>query len=236
MRTAALLSLTLLATPALAYEGGPVADGGRIDGVVSFGGKAPAPKMLPITRDQDVCGKAPRASRELMVSPTGGLQHAVVWIEGIARGKATPAKPVVTLNNTGCAFEPHVQGALAGATINVKNSDDVLHNTHARQGSDHLTVFNVGLPVQGQVSRQRLRGPGLITVGCDAGHTWMRSYIYVFDHPYFTVTDAAGKFTLGDVPPGTYKLGIWHETLGTRTVDVTVKPKATATVKATLGK
>jgi hypothetical protein len=43
----------------------------------------------------------------------------------------------------------------------------------------------------------------------------MATYICVMEHPYFAVTDAAGKFTLPTLPAGTYTLGIWHEGLQT---------------------
>ena len=46
---------------------------------------------------------------------------------------------------------------------------------------------------------------------CDAGHTWMNGWIYVFDHPYYAVTDEAGTFTIKDVPAGEHTLELWHE-------------------------
>jgi hypothetical protein len=70
----------------------------------------------------------------------------------------------------------------------------------------------------------------------------MNGYLAGFDHPYFAVTDAEGKFEISGVPPGTYNLVAWHEgykiekMLSSRPVydephiiqvDVDVKPKAT---------
>ncbi|HEX9112813.1 MAG TPA: carboxypeptidase-like regulatory domain-containing protein, partial [Nitrospirota bacterium] len=45
-------------------------------------------------------------------------------------------------------------------------------------------------------------------------HPWQRAYVYIFDHPYATITDEEGKFVLKDVPPGTYAIRVWHEALG----------------------
>ena len=53
----------------------------------------------------------------------------------------------------------------------------------------------------------------------------------VTDHPYYAVTEANGSFTLTDVPPGTYTLRVWHETLGNTTQPVNVKANAETTAR-----
>jgi hypothetical protein len=65
------------------------------------------------------------------------------------------------------------------------------------------------------------RFPEKVKVKCDM-HDWMGAWIAVVDHPYNAVTDEAGSFVLENVPPGTYTLEIWHETLGSDTQSVTV--------------
>ncbi|MBM2837255.1 MAG: hypothetical protein HW409_1444, partial [candidate division NC10 bacterium] len=50
------------------------------------------------------------------------------------------------------------------------------------------------------------------------------------EHPYAVVTGSDGNFELSDVPACSYKLTVWHEALGEKTVDVTVgagKPTTT---------
>ena len=54
-----------------------------------------------------------------------------------------------------------------------------------------MTVFNVAMPIKGQKLPIPMRKPGLMKLQCDAGHTWMNGWIYVFDHPYYAVTDEA---------------------------------------------
>ena len=60
-----------------------------------------------------------------------------------------------------------------------------------------------------------------VPVKCNV-HPWMKSYIAVVGNPYFQVTGADGKFTLKNVPPGTYTLTAWHESLGSMDQMVTV--------------
>jgi hypothetical protein len=58
----------------------------------------------------------------------------------------------------------------------------------------------------------------------------MQAWVWVVDNPYAAVTSAGGSFALEDVPAGSYKLKVWHETLGEKTVDVTVEAGKTASV------
>jgi hypothetical protein len=63
--------------------------------------------------------------------------------------------------------------------------------------------------------------PEFIKARCDI-HGWMSCWIIVVDHPYYTITDDDGNFSLNDVPPGTYTLTCWQEKLGEQTIQVTV--------------
>ncbi|MDE3164952.1 MAG: carboxypeptidase regulatory-like domain-containing protein [Acidobacteriota bacterium] len=51
-------------------------------------------------------------------------------------------------------------------------------------------------------------------------HAWMRAYIGVMPHPYFTVTTAGGAYQWENVPPGDYTVAVWHEKLGERTAQL----------------
>jgi hypothetical protein len=68
-------------------------------------------------------------------------------------------------------------------------------------------------------------------VDCDL-HPWMRTWVVVADHPFYTVTNDQGEFTLGNVPPGQYTLQLWQESLGDVTMNVTVRDEAITTVTA----
>ena len=150
-----------------------------------------------------------------------GLSHVVVFIENIEEGVDVDPAEKVQLDNVGCAFEPHVQSVSVGQTLEIVNSDPIMHNTHAFLGEK--TLFNLAMPLHNQRIKKRMKKPGLVHVKCDAGHTWMSAWVYVFEHSYHTVTDPTGQFSIGDVPPGTYQVTAWHEELGTQTVAVDVQ-------------
>ncbi len=119
-------------------------------------------------------------------------------------------------------YLPPVVVASTGASLEVINSDPLLHNVHA---SLLMTpVFNMAMPLQGQHYRKELpRVSGRIRVRCDL-HPWMHAVIQTFDHPYFALTDALGSYRIADVPSGKYKLIFWHERLPQRTVELSLAP------------
>ncbi len=63
--------------------------------------------------------------------------------------------------------------------------------------------------------------PEVVTITCDL-HSWMKSWVVVAEHPFYAVTDAAGAYRIGNVPPGKYRLRMWQEALGQTTREVTV--------------
>ena len=71
--------------------------------------------------------------------------------------------------------------------LKIRNSDMLLHNLHGFLGG--TDVFNLAMPTKDQViETPRLRRPGIVSLKCDAGYTWMSGYIFVVNHPYYAVT------------------------------------------------
>jgi hypothetical protein len=147
----------------------------------------------------------------------------VVSLPGIQKGKALekPAKPPV-LDQKNCEYHPYAQIFPVNTTLEILNSDDVLHNVKTEPGSK--TTFNVAQPKFKRKITQEFKNPELVQVECNV-HGWMNAILVVADNPYYALTDANGSFKITDVPPGKYTLKVWHSTLGEQTKDVTVGPK-----------
>lgn len=204
------------------YEGGDVTNGGRLTGLVQFTGTRPRLQRRPVTKSPEICGHGTKPSEELILGEGGSLRNVVVTIEGIQRGKMLDASdPPAVLDQKKCDYIPHVQSITTGSTLEIRNSDDLLHNVHGKLDG-RATVFNLAMPLKDQTISKQLTRPGMIKLQCDAGHTWMNGYVVVVEHPYHVTTDDRGRFVLGDVPPGNYKVKAWHERFGTLEQDVAV--------------
>src|ERR1700758_5192428 len=214
----AALALASAMMPAYAYDKGTVTGGGSIEGQIVYKGPVQTRKIIP-NKDVEVCGGI-RDEPLIQVGPDGTVENAVVYLADAAKGKAWPAetgKPA-ELDNLKCRFVPNVQVIRAGPLV-VINSDPVLHNTHGYYGK--RTAFNMALPNQGQRIPTELTRAGTVRVDCDA-HGWMEGWIYAVDNPYYAVTSADGKFTITDVPPGTYNLVAIQSLTGPLQQSVTV--------------
>ena len=224
--TVALLSL--LYVSAAAYDEIAVTNGGTIKGAVKLAGKPPKLPPVEIVKFKEVCQNVPNET--LVVGHGQGIRYAVVTIEDITKGKAVERETLHELDNAKCRFVPHVQAASVGQFVVIKNSDPILHTAHA-YFSDRQPQFNVGL-YPGRVSRKPLVAPGVVKILCEV-HPWMSGTIVVTEHPYHAVTDVYGEYQITDVPPGTYRLKVWHESLAVQEKTVTVKAGAVQTADFT---
>lgn len=214
------------AVMAFAYEGGAVANGGTIKGVVKYKGTAPAPKTLEVNKDKKVCALTEKKAKDLVVGAGGGVRYAVVSLTDISAGKAFPEGKTV-LDQAGCEYVPYITIVPAGAELNIKNSDGILHNIHTY--SKKNKPVNKAQPKFKKTIKASFSEPEMVKVTCDV-HGWMRGWLAVVDHPYYVITDENGAFELADVPAGEYEIKVWQEDLGESTQKVTVPGGGEASV------
>jgi len=226
-----LLLLTLWLLPAAAVANG------TIEGSVKLAGKPPALPPHAVLKDNAVCG-ATKPSEAVIVGPGGVLRNVVVSLRLPRPASPPPPTAGAAIDQVGCTYKPHVQAVTVGTSVTLVNSDRVLHNVHGSIGP--VQTFNFAMPIKDQRLPTKLTRPGLVRLQCDAGHTWMIAWLYVFEHPYFAVTGADGKFEIKDVPAGHYTMDLWHEPSDgrgagvTSTVEVDVKDGAPTQADAVL--
>jgi len=220
----AVVATAGLAGRAAAYEAIAVTDGGTLSGTVTIEGTAPPPAKIEVTKDPEVCGKESKekVNPVLLVGPGGGIANVVVTVKA-AKGKKleVPATNPVFDQKT-CDYKPHVLAFPAGSTVDVLNSDGILHNIH---------TFGTANPPSNQAQPKfkpkiqvKVEKPETIQVKCDV-HGWMSAWWVATDQPYVAVTDATGAFKITDLPPGDYEVELWQEKLGKKTEKVSIKPK-----------
>lgn len=208
----------------------------RFKGVVVYNRTAPQPRVLPVPRDQTVCGSA-LPDETVLVHPKGGLQNVIIIIANINAEKLPPL--TLNLEIKTCRFQPRVLALGVGSVLAIRNQDAMLHDVKARWqpfianwnqtstlnvfGDETETAFSFAFPQKNLTAEEKLEKPGLLHLQSDLGHDWMHGYILVMPHRYFAVSDAEGKFELPALPVGRYDLLLWHESLGVKRQIIEIK-------------
>jgi plastocyanin len=124
------------------------------------------------------------------------------------------------LDQKDCQYEPRVIALRVGQKLDILNSDATFHNVKTNSKSNEN--FNLAMPSKNDRITKVFSQPELFIESECSVHPWMSASIAVMDHPFFSVTDETGEFTLRNLPPGTYSIEAWHEVLGTQRATVTV--------------
>jgi Polysaccharide lyase family 4, domain II len=193
---------------------------GTITGDVTFVDSAPTLAPVKVTKDQDYCGET-LPNETYLVDAKGGLKNVVVFLEAAQPAAAVDPQKLNIIENTGCRYAPRILAMQKGERLRVRNNDPKLHIPHSYL--NEKTVFMLSLPFKNTIldATQKIRETGILKLVCDT-HAWMLGYVYVFDHPFFAVTDDRGAFSIPNVPAGTYTLKAWHEDAGVRSQEVVV--------------
>jgi plastocyanin len=214
MRTTAMTMAMFLSLGVTWCVAGPAA-AGTIKGTIRLAGGAVEVKKLKVTVDQGVCGTI-KDAEDLVVSADMGIRNVVVSLLTPPPKAQWSAAPPVQTDQKQCVFVPRVIVVPAGGTVEFLNSDRLLHNLHS--ASTDNPTFNRTQP-KGRTIPIAFRKPETIRIDCDL-HPWMRAWVVVAEHPFYAVTNDRGEFALENVPPGTYTLQVWHESLGVVKKDV----------------
>ncbi|MBK7863927.1 MAG: hypothetical protein IPJ65_36035 [Archangiaceae bacterium] len=196
-----------------------------ISGTIRTDAAAPDPIALP-ENVRKVCGDhAPDPT--LKIGPDRALANVVVWVEDAApTAPSDAATPLIDQQR--CAYQPAVVVGHTGGKLKVKNSDPLMHNVRAQE------LFNVGMPIEGQVIERALpQSAGPVKLVCDV-HPWMRADVMVLPHQQWAITDAEGHFTLKGVSPGARPLRLWHPLRGEKKVSVDVPPSGEGKLNTSL--
>jgi len=223
--------LIVLALVVLAVAGPAMA--GSVKGVVKYEGKVPTMKQIKMDADPGCAKKHSEAPRsEMLVLGDGNtMGNVLVRVRSGDSGSHAAPSEAVTLDQRGCQYVPHVLAVMVGQELKIKNSDGLLHNVHALPKVN--PGFNQAMPGSVKEAIKVFKKPEPpFKIKCDV-HPWMGAWVAVLENPYFEVTGTDGKFSLDNLPAGTYEIEAWHEKLKTKSAKVTITGDGTETIDFT---
>jgi len=178
------------------------------------------PQMQPynVNKDQMTCapgGKAPLQETLLVDSATKGIANVAIYIRKASRvhESAETNEDKVAFDQKECVFLTHVFPLRLGQTIEIKNSDNVGHNTNISGKNG----FNQTIPAGETVGFNPQKEEAFpVSVACSI-HPWMSAYFLPRENGYFAVTGLDGSFEIPNVPAGEdLEFQVWHESAGGR--------------------
>jgi hypothetical protein len=200
----------VIARPASPYTADASVNGAAITGIITAPASLAAGAPIATGRDSTICG--PTVADESVIRQGNGIGGALVWLDDIRRGRPLPLERRLELESDKCRLTPRVQGGVVGSAVNVLGHDDFRQHLRflAAGEKEPRAAIHLGEDEQVIPTNRPFAEPGLVLVR-DKDHPWPTAYLAVFDHPYFAVTAPNGTFRIDGVPPGTYRLKVWHE-------------------------
>jgi len=195
--TLTLLVVAVTLVP-LGAGGDQLPPNGAIRGRLDIRRLAPPPQPRPGVGD--LGGRQPHGVAD--------VRRGLVYLDVAPRSafdEREPGRAVMDQRNE--TFLPRLLAIQTGTTVDFPNSDFTFHNVFSLSRARR---FDLGRYAAGKSKSVRFDRPGVVRVFCDI-HSHMSAFVVVFNHPYFRVTDADGRFRIDQVPPGTYTVIGWYE-------------------------
>jgi hypothetical protein len=193
---------------------------GAISGRVTWTGQLPV--VPPFEVRAFIPSGQPGQPRLIRANPNApcvdpssrGVASAVVFLRGVSADKARPwdHAPVRVeqrdrrLHVVQGGTDARVGFVRTGDEVEMVSCEERFHSLHAGGAA----FFTLTFPDPNRPRKRRLPSRGLVELSSAAGYYWMRANLFVDDHPYYTRTDAHGRFRLEGVPPGRYEVVCWH--------------------------
>jgi plastocyanin len=137
--------------------------------------------------------------------------NAVVWLvpSSVEPGSSPSlrSRPPAQLVQRNKSFDPHVLVVEVGTTVQFPNKDPFFHNVFSLFDGKR---FDLGLYESGSSNSVRFDRAGISFLFCNI-HPEMSAMVIAVPTPYFAISDAAGHWTIANVPNGRYRIHLWYE-------------------------
>jgi plastocyanin len=139
-------------------------------------------------------------------NPSGApVEDAAVVLEPVV-ASASKVRRTVTIEQRDREFVPYLTIVETGTLVEFPNRDPFKHHIYSFSPAK---VFEIKLYAGKPVQPVLFDKPGEVALGCNI-HDWMEAYVLVVNTPHFGKTAADGHVVVRDVPPGAYRLRVWH--------------------------
>jgi plastocyanin len=156
----------------------------------------------------------------------------VLWLDPVAGTLPTPPSGKAEMIQKGKRFIPHLLAITVGTTVDFPNYDPIFHNAFSNYDGQ---IFDVGLYPPGTSKSILFRKEGVVRIFCNI-HPAMSAVIVVLKSSYFAKSAKNGSFTIANVPPGSYRLHVFHERAAQQTLDNLTRTVDVAESVADVGK
>jgi plastocyanin len=136
---------------------------------------------------------------------------------GAPAAVAPPSQPVAIVQRDQ-EFAPYVTPVVVGTRVVFPNEDTVRHHVYSVSPAKR---FEIPLYIGDSKEAIVFDKEGIVTLGCNI-HDWMVAYVVVLSTPYFAKTGADGRADVASLPPGGYRLHVWHPRAGAVERDLSV--------------
>lgn len=204
--------------------------GTAITGRVLIAGDLPTEKSLPL---DPICFRIfnelysdSMPSTRFFVSEEGGLGDVLVTLIDVEERSSGPQSAPFEIHQIACQFTPYISAVQTGQNIRISNLDPSLHTSVVSTHRSGNTPFSATQLPESEPFLFSFNEPEeFLRIKCDV-HPWMFAYVSVVDHPYYTISDPNGEFTIAGIPPGKYQIKAKHRKLGESIQEIEVRSDA----------
>jgi len=192
---------------------------GSLTGTVRYFGPIPPRESGPVKVDSEVCGS--NYSEDVLINAENkGIKSAVISLKKLTDDKKSSRdEKRIYLISKKCHFEPNITAIQIDNSLNIENSDPILHVLKfSRQDQ---VLFTLPLPAHGSLVK-RIDQTGLIQIKCVI-HPFMKSQIAVLDTPLYSFSDPNGAFNFEKLDPGKYRLAVWYNGFGSMEKEIEIQ-------------
>lgn len=147
------------------------------------------------------------ANLEAYVTTQAGapVEDAAVVVEPVS-GAMPKNRAKAAIEQRDRELKPYLTIVQTGTAVEFPNRDPFKHHLYSFSPAKTFEIkLYAGKPVQPIVFDKA----GEVALGCNI-HDWMEAYVLVVDSPYFAKTASNGRALIANVPPGRYRLRLWH--------------------------